>query len=118
MSIKTRLERLEKAKPISCPGCAPRPLTWHHAYALPSGEEIYVPPLPAPRPACTCRPARKPRGADYFVIQCGVVESREAAEQDYAQLAASYRPWWADDDKPQGTRSRVVDNSRSGANDL
>ena len=84
MGLKRRVEKLERAIPGGCAGCAPRQTTWHYEYLLPDGEKLLIPPWPASRPPCTCGPRRLPRGIDCFILHAGAIESRDAAERMHA----------------------------------
>jgi hypothetical protein len=68
MSLLSRIKKLERELVLSCPGCEPRQITWHQERLLPSGERVIFPPLPAPRPPCTCRPPRSTTGITAFII--------------------------------------------------
>jgi hypothetical protein len=87
MRLKTRLHGLESniASTATGSGCEVRPLALHHAWVWPSGEEVILPPVPSPRPPCTCRPPKELGGIECILVHIGPIESREAAERDYLQ---------------------------------
>ena len=94
MSVRLRLERLEKAMGHfgGCRGCAVRPITMPSEYQLPYGETITLPPYPGVSPCtCGCRSSRKPP-ITAVVFAPGKVDSREPAELHFVEPAKD-GPW-------------------------
>jgi hypothetical protein len=80
MGLKKRLEKLEKAFPSGCPGCEPQQISFHTVCVLPGGEKITEPPLPAPRPPCTCKRRRWPTGITRIIVHMIDTENQDNAD--------------------------------------